>query len=154
MSPRFLTNYCMRLSYWLCLTLHIFFYYADANAESPLRLGNNYYVPRDEAFEEVKRDDFMAKSLKGVVHHVMPILANSLKEGNDEFQCFQCIEKLYEDGIGLINFEALDNKILKAFLGTQLLDKMRESSDQISDLFQYAQPHVISSTINYTLRLF
>ncbi|MCO5561651.1 hypothetical protein L7F22_015272 [Adiantum nelumboides] len=116
---------------------------ADANAESALEMGKNYYVPRDESFQETKQDSFIGKTLKGVVHQLVPSLGKSLKESHEDFQSFQEIDRLYEEGIKLRNFET-ENEVLRALNIGQVTKKMQDALCNASKLLQYAQPEVIS----------
>ncbi|KAI5057411.1 hypothetical protein GOP47_0027426 [Adiantum capillus-veneris] len=116
---------------------------ADPNAESVLEIGTNYYVPRDEAFEQAKQETFIGNTLKGVVHQQVPSLSNSMKEGRDEFQSFHDIDNLYREGVKLRKFEP-ELGFLQGLPINQIIEKVEQSANQASNLLQYAEPSILS----------
>ncbi|KAH7293764.1 hypothetical protein KP509_28G041300 [Ceratopteris richardii] len=106
-------------------------------------MGQNYYVPRDEVFHENKQETFVSNALKGLVHQLIPSLSKSLQEGHEEFQSFHEIDKLYEEGIKLRNFEG-ENELLKALNVSQITDKMQDAINKASNVLQYAKPDILS----------
>ncbi|MCO5591990.1 hypothetical protein L7F22_045983 [Adiantum nelumboides] len=115
----------------------------DPKVESILEVGTNYYVPRDEAFEQAKQENFISNTSKGVVHQHVPSLRNSLKEGQEEFQSFHDIDSLFREGIKLKRFEA-EQTFLQALPITHIIEKVEQCANQASSLLQYAQPSIIS----------
>ncbi|MCO5575282.1 hypothetical protein L7F22_029082 [Adiantum nelumboides] len=116
---------------------------ADPKVESILEVGTNYYVPRDEAFEQAKQENFISNTLKGVVHQHVPSLRNSLKEGQEEFQSFHDIDSLFREGIKLKRFEA-EQTFLQGLPINHIIEKVEQCANQASSLLQYAQPSIIS----------
>ncbi|KAH7421590.1 hypothetical protein KP509_13G064800 [Ceratopteris richardii] len=115
----------------------------DATAESVLAMGEYYYVPRDEAFQEMKRETFIGKSLLGLVHQIMPSMTKSLHEGHEEFQSFQDIDKLYQERIKLRDFEQED-ELLRGLNISQITQKIEASINYGASIMQYAQPDILS----------
>ncbi|KAJ8498243.1 hypothetical protein OPV22_008795 [Ensete ventricosum] len=71
----------------------------DPKSESRLPLLNlNIYVPRDEQFRPLKMTDFLTYALKGVVRVVLPVLQAIAGVIHIEFDSFEDVLKLYEDG--------------------------------------------------------
>ncbi|XWS22731.1 hypothetical protein CRYUN_Cryun29cG0061500 [Craigia yunnanensis] len=70
----------------------------DTLCESRIEKPHPVYVPRDEAFEEIKQDNFSAGRLKAVLHNLVPSIAATLSSSNIPFTCFSDIDKLYNDG--------------------------------------------------------
>ncbi|CAL8113518.1 unnamed protein product [Prunus armeniaca] len=59
---------------------------------------SSVYVPRDEAFEEVKEKTFSANTLKSAMHALLP----SIETGFDPhvgFPCFTTIDSLFNEGV-------------------------------------------------------
>lgn len=115
----------------------------DTSAESVLEMGANYYVPRDEAFEQTKQETYIGNSLKGVIHQLVPSLINYFKEVHEEFQCFNDVDRLYQDGIKLRSFN-LDHGFLKLLPIAQIIKQLQDSANQVSSLLRYTQPAIIS----------
>ena len=134
----------MLLTYLILCTL-------VANAEKPLDAGTNYYVPRDEAFHEVKQESFIMNVLKGAVHQMVPLVTSSFKQDCDDFHCFHAIDQLYQEGIKLRNFQNEENGILKGLPMSRTIKNFEDSANQVSDVLQFAEPSILSSKINTTL---
>lgn len=81
--------------------------FADPTKERRLEKGDTMYVPRDESFEQIKETNFIANSLRGLVHRLVPALTDYFDETPGEFDAFSDIEKLYHQGLKL-NSEDLD----------------------------------------------
>ncbi|KAK9123060.1 hypothetical protein Sjap_012662 [Stephania japonica] len=64
----------------------------------------NIYVPRDEAFSQVKQSQFSAKTLRSVLHAVVPSLKTALNS-KPEFPHFTAIDSLYDQGLSLPKLE-------------------------------------------------
>lgn len=71
--------------------------HAESRVEKPLPM----YVPRDEAFEELKQETFSAGRLKAVLHNLIPSLVASLSKDNHNFKGFSDVDKLYKEGVQL-----------------------------------------------------
>ena len=72
--------------------------YADPLSEK--RTGT-WYVPRDEAFSEIKQLTFSAKTVQSVLHAVVPALETALVDSDLGFPLFTAIDELYNEGITL-----------------------------------------------------
>ncbi|KAI5071290.1 hypothetical protein GOP47_0013541 [Adiantum capillus-veneris] len=73
---------------------------ADPKSEEPTGLIELVYVPRDERFDHIKKADFLASSIKSFLHELLPTIERLL-QGNDDFDNFQDIKKLYDDGFSI-----------------------------------------------------
>ncbi|KAJ8640868.1 hypothetical protein MRB53_017562 [Persea americana] len=62
---------------------------------------SSVYVPRDEAFSEVKQVTFSAKTLRSVVHALLPSIETALVDPNLGFPFFTDIDSLFNEGITL-----------------------------------------------------
>nr|XP_009406046.1 PREDICTED: linoleate 9S-lipoxygenase 6-like [Musa acuminata subsp. malaccensis] len=73
----------------------------DPNTESRLGTLNtlNIYVPRDERFGHVKMGDFLTYGIKAVVNGLLPVLDAIVNVTPFEFDSFEDIMRLYEEGI-------------------------------------------------------
>jgi lipoxygenase len=65
------------------------------------------YVPRDEAFSEVKNLQFSVTTLRSVLHAAVPAVQSTLTDPNRGFPSFFVIDKLFEDGVELPKAEQL-----------------------------------------------
>ncbi|XP_077215135.1 linoleate 13S-lipoxygenase 2-1, chloroplastic-like [Tasmannia lanceolata] len=59
------------------------------------------YVPRDEAFSEVKNVTFSAKTLKSVLHALVPSIGTALVDTKLGFSFFKSIDDLFNEGVTL-----------------------------------------------------
>ncbi|KAL2903617.1 Lipoxygenase 6 chloroplastic [Bienertia sinuspersici] len=91
--------------------------------ESRVEKPDPVYVPRDEAFEEMKQVTFATGRLKAVLHNLVPQITAALASSDIPFLCFSDIDSLYYNG-----FEVNDEKndkinVIKKILnmGTRLL---------------------------------
>ncbi|KAK6929981.1 Lipoxygenase, C-terminal [Dillenia turbinata] len=74
----------------------------DAKCESRLPLLSlNIYVPRDERFGNLKMSDFIAYALKSLVQVMVPELKSICDKTPNEFDTFQDVLNIYENGIKL-----------------------------------------------------
>ncbi|CAL8113494.1 unnamed protein product [Prunus armeniaca] len=62
---------------------------------------SSVYVPRDEAFAEVKQLTFSAKTLKSVLHALLPSLETALLNPELGFPYFTAIDSLFNEGVTL-----------------------------------------------------
>ncbi|CAL0308683.1 unnamed protein product [Lupinus luteus] len=109
--------------------------YAESRVEKPLPM----YVPRDERFEESKKNTFSVKRLKGVLHLLIPSLKSSLSINNQDFNEFSDVDALYTEGL-LIKL-GLQDDILKKVPLPKLVSKIKESSQGI---LKYDIPKIIT----------
>ncbi|KAG6536177.1 hypothetical protein ZIOFF_001226 [Zingiber officinale] len=57
------------------------------------------YVPRDESFSEVKQVTFGAKTLRSVIHGLLPSVATALVDSRMGFPYFTAIDALFNEGL-------------------------------------------------------
>ncbi|KAH7423168.1 hypothetical protein KP509_12G042400 [Ceratopteris richardii] len=72
----------------------------DPQSEIVLGQGGEYYVPRDEAFEDLKKESYVAGHLKLIVHELLPMIEKVLTQ-KSEFKCFSDIDRLYNESFTL-----------------------------------------------------
>ena len=103
------------------MTLHYF-----DNADPLLKQrSSSVYVPRDEAFSEVKQLTFSAKTLKFVMHALRPQLEISLLDPHLGFPHFTAIDSLFCEGLTLPKltnasfFQSILPRLVKAVTDTQ-----------------------------------
>ncbi|KAF3327873.1 linoleate 13S-lipoxygenase 2-1 [Carex littledalei] len=88
------------------------------------RRSSNVYIPRDESFSEVKNTTFSAKTLRSVLHAVVPSLETAIYDTKLGFPYFTAIDSLYDEGVklpeqeGLSFFRTLVPRIIKAVRDT------------------------------------
>lgn len=68
---------------------------AETRVEKPLPM----YVPRDEHFEESKKNTFSTSRLKAVLHNLVPSLMATISPKNPDFKGFGHIDSLYSEGL-------------------------------------------------------
>lgn len=85
--------------------------YTDSLSE---KRSNKWYVPRDEAFSEVKQLTFSAKTVYSVMHALVPSLERAMADNDHGFAYFTAIDSLFSEGINLPPFK--EQGILKTLL--------------------------------------
>ncbi|GAB4829333.1 hypothetical protein Ancab_019002 [Ancistrocladus abbreviatus] len=110
---------------------------SDPECESRVEKPHPVYVPRDEAFEEIKQETMSAGTLKAVLHILIPQIAATLSSSDIPFNCFSDIDKLYDDGFTLKDEDQLE-KAKKLFP-----DAFTKQVLSIGDRFKYEVPEVI-----------
>ncbi|XP_062195770.1 probable lipoxygenase 8, chloroplastic isoform X2 [Phragmites australis] len=73
---------------------------SSKDPKTETRSGDNY-VPRDEAFSEVKTLQFSVTTLRSVLHAAVPAVQSTLIDPNLGFPSFFVVDKLFEDGVKL-----------------------------------------------------
>ncbi|XP_059316424.1 lipoxygenase 6, chloroplastic-like [Lycium ferocissimum] len=71
----------------------------DPCAESIADSLHPLYVPRDEAFEEIKQDTLSTKQRNGLMHNLIPAIVAKFSSPDTPFNSFSDIDKLYVDDI-------------------------------------------------------
>ena len=103
------------------MTIH---YFDNVDPLSEQR-SSSVYVPRDEAFSEVKQVTFSAKALKSVMHALLPQLEISLLDPHLGFPHFTAIDSLFCEGLTLPKptnagfFQSILPRLVKAVTDTQ-----------------------------------
>ncbi|KAK3148210.1 hypothetical protein QOZ80_3BG0292150 [Eleusine coracana subsp. coracana] len=105
---------------------------AESRVEKPHRI----YVPRDEAFEELKQGAFSSGRLRAVLHTLIPSLIATISAETHNFQGFHHVDNLYKEGLRLKLglHEHLFQKI-------PLVQKIQESSE---GMLRYDTPSILS----------
>ncbi|TKV97885.1 hypothetical protein SEVIR_9G523500v4 [Setaria viridis] len=105
---------------------------AESRVEKPHRI----YVPRDEAFEELKQGAFSAGRLRAVLHTLIPSMIATISADTHNFQGFHHVDNLYKEGLRLkLGLqEHLFQKI-------PLVQKIQESSE---GMLRYDTPSILS----------
>ncbi|XP_071926383.1 lipoxygenase 6, chloroplastic isoform X2 [Coffea arabica] len=110
----------------------------DPLSESRIEKPHPIYVPRDEAFEEIKQNTFSAGRLKALLHNLIPLISSTLSSSDNPFTCFSEIDKLYNDGV-LLKDEDQKDVIKNQFL-TNLMNQVFTVGGR---LLKYEIPAVI-----------
>lgn len=111
------------------------------NAESRVEKPHPTYVPRDEQFEETKRNTFSNGRLQGVLHNLLPSLMANISANNHDFRSFSDIDSLYSEGL-LLKL-GLEDEVLKKLPLPKVVGMIQESSQ--GDLLKYNTPKILSS---------
>ncbi|CAI9114426.1 OLC1v1015145C1 [Oldenlandia corymbosa var. corymbosa] len=106
---------------------------SESRVEKPLPM----YVPRDEQFEESKKDAFSTGRLKAVLHNLLPSIMASISAKNHDFNGFSDIDSLYIEGL-LLTLAMKDEMLNKMSL-PQAVHKFREG-----DILKYKVPKILS----------
>lgn len=106
------------------------------------------YVPRDEAFEEIKQNTFSAGRLKALLHNLIPLIAATLSASDIPFTNFSDIDDLYKDDV-VLNEEGRKEVKTNQFL-TNLINQVLTVDDK---LLKYDIPAIIKR-MDYLLLLF
>lgn len=101
------------------------------------------YVPRDEAFEELKQGAFSAGRLKAVLHSLIPSLIATISSDKHNFQGFHDIDLLYKEGL-LLKMQIQDHLLRKL----PIVRKIQESSE---GLLRYDTPSILSSKFGFLI---
>lgn len=104
--------------------------YTDPLSES--RSGD-FYVPRDEAFAEVKQLTFSAKTVYSVLHAVVPSLQTAIIDTELGFPYFTAIDKLFNEGLTVNPLKG------KGFLRS-ILPRLFKAIGDSDDMLQFEVP--------------
>nr|XP_043612882.1 linoleate 13S-lipoxygenase 2-1, chloroplastic-like [Erigeron canadensis] len=96
------------------------------------------YVPRDEAFSELKHLTFSAKTIFSVMHAVVPSLQTCMIDKELGFPHISSIDSLFHKGIHLPQLQS------KGFLGEALPRLMRMVGDTQSHVLLFETPEMIN----------
>ncbi|XP_071720461.1 linoleate 13S-lipoxygenase 2-1, chloroplastic-like [Rutidosis leptorrhynchoides] len=98
---------------------------------------SDVYVPRDEAFSEIKNLTFNFKTVYSVLKAVIPSLETTLIDKDLGFPYFTAIDSLYNEGV---NLPPLDNK---GFLGNILPRLLKTIEDVQNNVLLFETPEMI-----------
>ncbi|EOY28235.1 Lipoxygenase 3, putative isoform 2 [Theobroma cacao] len=118
---------------------------ADPRAEAPVNESLPMYVPRDEAFGDVKRQTVDAGSWKGMVNNFFPFLKDSSTNG--EAITFSEINELYKENS--CNESQQKESPKKASFPIKLNKMIKEST---ADAFRFDPPNIVSRDASCCLR--
>ncbi|GAA0168252.1 oxygenase [Lithospermum erythrorhizon] len=98
---------------------------------------SDMYVPRDEAFSEVKGQTFSTKTVYSVIHAVVPNVKATIMDIDEGFPYFTSIDSLYNEGVHLQAIEG-GNVI------TNILPRLvRTVTDLGANVLRYETPEMI-----------
>lgn len=97
------------------------------------------YVPRDEAFSEVKQMTFSAKTLYSVLHSLVPMIQTSVIDSELGFPHFTAIETPFNEGFDLPAQSAT------GFLGNILPRLVKAITDVENNILRFETPEIIDS---------
>lgn len=120
------------------------------------------YVPRDEVFSELKEATFSAKTLKSVLHALIPTIESTLLDPELGFPYFTAIDTLFNEGVNVPKhknqgkFQPILPRIVKAVEDGQddlLLFETPEMIDSMSLSLFITQTiyFIIKKVVNYYL---
>ncbi|XP_043690877.1 linoleate 13S-lipoxygenase 2-1, chloroplastic-like [Telopea speciosissima] len=100
-------------------------------AKDPLseKRSASVYVPRDEAFSEVKNLNFSAKTVKSVVHALLPSLETALLDSELGFPYFTAIDSLFNEGLTVP--KPKDQGFLFSLALPRLVKALSEGGDEL-----------------------
>lgn len=120
--------------YDVCVPIH-----KDPLSESRIEKPHPVYVPREETFEEIKRNTFASGKFKEILHNLLPSIAATLAHSDIPFDCFSYIDKLYQDGL-LLQAEEME----ESSMGIQVLANMMKRAFMVGDKFlMYEIPEIL-----------
>lgn len=113
----------------------------DPETESrlPVTSSLDIYVPRDERFGHLKMSDFLAYALKAIAQIIQPALESVFDETPNEFDSFEDVLKIYEEGIDLPNQDLIDSIVKNIPL--EMLKEIFRTDGQ--KFLKYPVPQVI-----------
>ena len=100
----------------------------------------NTYVPRDEAFSEVKQLTFSANTVYSGLHALVPSLRTVLVDSSLGFPYFTAIDKLFDEGIRIPPVDPENQGILKT-----VLPRLFKTITDIDDALQFEVPETMHS---------
>ncbi|PKA62901.1 Linoleate 13S-lipoxygenase 2-1, chloroplastic [Apostasia shenzhenica] len=109
--------------------------------------GGSFYIPRDEAFSEVKNQQFSTKTLRSVLHALVPSINSALVDKRLGFPYFTAIDSLFNEGISLPSESV--GSFFRSFI-PRLIKVISEVDDV---LLRFEIPEMMDSmTLNLTLK--
>ncbi|XP_061998342.1 linoleate 13S-lipoxygenase 2-1, chloroplastic-like isoform X3 [Rosa rugosa] len=98
---------------------------------------SSVYVPRDEAFAELKQLTFSAKTLKSVLHALLPQLEITLVDPELGFPYFTAIDSLFNEGV------TLPKPTASGFFQSIIPRLVKAISDGQDDLLLFETPEIL-----------
>lgn len=96
------------------------------------------YVPRDEAFSEVKQLTFSAKTVFSGLHALRPSLQTVLVDSSLGFPYFTAIDKLFDEGIKIPPQDSENQGILRT-----VLPRLYKAISDVDDALQFEIPETM-----------
>lgn len=106
--------------------------------KSETRSGS-FYVPRDEAFSEVKSANFSVKTFRSVLRAVVPSIQSAIIDINLGFPYFTAIDSLFSEGLNLPKLEGV------GFLRSALPRLVRAITEGEQEVLLFETPEMIDS---------
>lgn len=97
------------------------------------------YVPRDEAFSDIKELTFSAKTLYSALHALIPAIQTAIVDTNLGFPYFTAIDNLFNEGIQL---PPLTKQGFWKTLVPRLVKAIEDSSE---DVLRFETPEAMTS---------
>ncbi|CAA0823859.1 Lipoxygenase 2- chloroplastic [Striga hermonthica] len=97
---------------------------------------SSVYVPRDEAFSEIKQEQYSAKTMYSVLHMLIPSVKTSIVDSTRGFPHFTAIDTLYNEGVLLPDIPSTG-------LGSMLPRVVRFIEDTKDTVLQFETPELI-----------
>lgn len=113
------------------------------------------YVPRDEAFSEVKQATFTINVVRQVIHALLPSLDTAVIDPKLGFPFFDSIDALYNEGMrfpkekGLAFFRTLLPRLVKTIAEDTDQVLLFETPEMIDSKFFLLPWHCMTKTRNY-----
>ncbi|XP_010928833.1 linoleate 13S-lipoxygenase 2-1, chloroplastic [Elaeis guineensis] len=95
------------------------------------------YIPRDEAFSEVKQLTFSAKTLRSVLHALIPSIGTAIVDTKLGFPYFAAIDSLFSEGMKLPKQEGLN------FFSTVIPRLVKAIAEGTEDVLLFETPEMI-----------
>ncbi|KAL4198184.1 hypothetical protein AMTRI_Chr03g138900 [Amborella trichopoda] len=102
-------------------------------------LVDSTYVPRDEAFSELKQAQFGLKTLKSVLHALIPGVEAFVEDKNMSFEFFNDIDLLFKHGVKFHKTDG-EGSILNSLLLPRLV---KRAVDGGSEVLQFEIPSIM-----------
>ncbi|ERN11645.1 hypothetical protein AMTR_s00022p00207170 [Amborella trichopoda] len=113
---------------------------ADTLSESRVKsLVDSTYVPRDEAFSELKQAQFGLKTLKSVLHALIPGVEAFVEDKNMSFEFFNDIDLLFKNEVRFHKTDG-EGSILNSLLLPRLV---KRAVDGGSEVLQFEIPSIM-----------
>ncbi|KAK9068666.1 hypothetical protein SSX86_012781 [Deinandra increscens subsp. villosa] len=98
---------------------------------------SDVYVPRDEAFSEIKDLTFNVKTVASVLKAVLPSLETTIIDQDLGFPYFTAIDSLFNEGVNLPTIES------KVFLGNVIPRLLKFIDDAQNNVLLYETPEMV-----------
>lgn len=112
---------------------------ADPSSETRSAI---FYVPRDEAFSDVKQANFTTKTLTSVISAAIPAAATVLVDINLGFPTFSSIDQIFDSGY------TLPQPSRGGLLSVPLIRQIASITQQAQDALKFDLPDMVQSNIS------